>query len=315
MELRQLNYFVTVAEALNFSRASEKLYISQPALSRQIKNLEDELNVILFLRQSNGLILTEAGKVFLEQAKDILHRSQLAAQTIKVYSINTDKPLIIGYIPTILESFLGRTLHDLGRFYPQVSISLLEISPNQQVQALRDNKIDIAFMGNPPDELEQEFMVKCIKQVPIVALLPDTHPLTHQDSINLADLATEKFIGMSEETFPCRNDRIRDVCHKAGFTPNLHRVADSHASMITLVTAGQGVAIMPKEAEALPHPHVVFMPLYNPIYYARSTAVWRREIPTKSLAKFLKILEVSNNHSSGIKEKDNNLILIKPVKS
>lgn len=290
MELRHLKYFVTVAEELNFSRAAVRLYISQPALSRQIKNLEDELGIVLFLRQSDGLTLTEAGKFFLEQAKDILNRSHVAVQTLKAHYTNTDEPLVIGYIPTILQTFLGQTLHRFGFAYPEVAVHLQEMPPSEQVRALRNGAIDIAFMGNPPDELEEEFTVKCVKKVPIAALLPNTHPLAHQSSMNLAELASEKFIGMSEETFPGRNDRIRGVCQEAGFTPNLHLFADSHASMIALVAAGRGVAIMPNEAEALPHPQVVFILLHHPIHYARSAAVWRKETPAKSLDKFLKIL-------------------------
>jgi DNA-binding transcriptional LysR family regulator len=290
MELRHLKYFVTVAEELNFSRAAVRLYISQPALSRQIKNLEDELGVVLFLRQFDGLILTEAGKFFLEQAKDILNRSDVAVQTLKAHYSNIDEPLVVGYIPTILQTFLGQTLHRFGHSHPEVAVRLQEMPPAEQVRALRDGTIDIAFMGNPPDELDEEFTVKCVKKVLIAALLPDTHPLAHESSINLAQLASEKFIGMSEEKFPGRNDRIRDTCRCAGFRPNLRLFADSHASMIALVAAGQGVAVMPNEAEALPHPQVVFMRLHHPIYYARSTAVWRKKTPHKSLDKYLKIL-------------------------
>jgi len=290
MELRHLKYFVAVAEELNFSRAAVRLSISQPALSRQIKNLEDELTVVLFLRQSDGLILTEAGKYFLEQAKDILHRSHVAVQTIKARYTNTHEPLVIGYIPTILQSFLGQTLHRFGLAYPEVAVRFQEMPPSEQVRALRDRAIDIAFMGNPPDELDSEFVVKCVKKVPIAAVLPDTHPLAHESSINLASLASAKFIGMSEEKFPGRNSRIRDTCRCAGFMPNLHLEADSHASMIALVAAGQGVAVMPNEAQALSHPQVVFVPIDHPIHYARSTAMWRKEIPTKSLDKYLKIL-------------------------
>ncbi len=164
------------------------------------------------------------------------------------------------------------------------------MSPSEQVKALRNRAIAIAFMGNPPDELEQEFTVKCVKKVRIVVLLPDTHPLANLSSINLRELASEKFIGMSEETFPGRNDRIRHTCRCADFTPNLHLFADSHASMIALVAAGKGVAVMPDEAQALPHPQVVFIPLHHPLQYARSAAVWRKETPATSLDKFLKIL-------------------------
>ncbi len=290
MELRHLKYFVIAAQELSFSRAAARLFISQPALSRQIKDLEDELSVLLFERKSQGLKLTEAGKFFLEQAKDILNRSHVAVQTLKAHYTNTLELLVVGYIPTILQTFLGQTLHHFGQAYPEVAVRLQELPPAQQVQALRDGAIDIAFMGNPPDELDEEFTVKCVKKVPIAALLPQTHPLANRSSIHLAELASEKFIGMSEETFPGRNDRIRDTCRCAGFTPNLHLFADSHASMIALVGAGQGVAVMPNEAEALPHPQVVFMPLHHPIYYARSTAMWRKETPTKSLEKFLTIL-------------------------
>lgn len=290
MELRHFKYFVTVAEYLSFSRAAAQLYISQPALSRQIKDLEDELGVLLFVRKSHGLTLTEGGKFFLEQAKDILSRTHVAVQTLKNNYSNTLAPLVIGYIPTILQSFLGETLHRFGLTYPQVPIRFQEMAPSEQVKALRDGAIDIAFMGNPPDELEEEFIVKCVKKVPIAAILPHKHELACQSSINLASLASEKFIGMSEETFPGRNERIRDTCQGAGFMPNLHLFADSHVSMIALVATGQGVAVMPSEAEALPHPQVVFMPLHHPIYYARSAAMWRKEIPCQSLDKFLKIM-------------------------
>ena len=249
MELRQFKYFVMVAELLNFSRAAERLFISQPALSRQIKKLEKELGIILFDRQSDGVKLTDSGVFFLVQVKDILQRSQFAVKdTQSHYYGQQDKPLHIGYIPTILQSFLGNALHQFGKSYPKVAIRLQEMPPSEQVKALREGLIDIAFMGNPPDELEREFKVKCVKQVRIVAVLADSHALARRDSINLAELANETFIGISEETFPGRNARIRDTCCHVGFTPKLALLADSHASMIALVTAGQGVAIMPEEA-------------------------------------------------------------------
>jgi DNA-binding transcriptional LysR family regulator len=299
MELRHLKYFTVVAEDFSFSRAAVRLYVSQPALSRQIKNLEDELGVVLFLRQPDGVKLTEAGVSFLEHAKDILHRSHIAVQTVQAHYTKTHKPLVIGYIPTILQSFLGETLHRFGRAYPQVTIRFQEMPPGEQVKALRDGAIDIAFMGHPPDELEAEFVVQCVKQVPVAALLPETHALADRDSIDLAELADEKFIGISEETFPGQNDRIRHTCRCAGFTPKLHLFADSQTSMIALVASGQGVAVMPHEAAALPRPQVVFMPLHHPIYYARSTAVWRKETLTQSLDKFLKIL-FEGREASGV---------------
>jgi DNA-binding transcriptional LysR family regulator len=209
---------------------------------------------------------------------------------MKAYQVNPLEPLRIGYIPTILNSFLGEALHLFGLLYPQVSIDLQEMFPAQQVEALRKGKIDIAFMGNPPDELEAEFEVQCIKKVLIMALLPHTHALASKESLNLAELSSENFIGMSEATFPGRNDRIRDTCRCADFSPNFTLYADSHASLITLVGTGKGVTVMPEEAQSLPHPNVVFVPLHEPKYYARSTAVWKKGKLFKSLDDFLKVL-------------------------
>ncbi|MEG3440109.1 LysR family transcriptional regulator [Pannus brasiliensis CCIBt3594] len=290
MELRHLKYFVAVAEEGSFSRAAVRLYLSQPALSRQIKHLEAELSVTLFLRRSDGLQLTEAGNFFLEQAREIVSRSDLAVQTTRERYTEAEKPVAIGYIPTILCSFLGSALHRFGLAHPRIAIDLREMSPGEQVKALREGAIDIAFMGNPPDELEEEFIVKCIKSVPIAALLSDAHRLAGHSSIDLRELSGEPFIGMSAETFPGRNDRIVDTCRQAGFTPDLSLLADSHASMIALVGARRGVAVMPIEAEALPHPNVRFVALHHPLYYARSTAVWRKELPARSLKRFLGIL-------------------------
>ena len=259
-------------------------------MSRQIKDLENELGVLLFVRQPGGLKLTQAGEIFLEYTKDILNRVQTANQGVKAYQANPLEPLTIGYIPTILDSFLGEALHLFGLKYHQVPLHLQEMFPNQQVEALREGKIDIAFMGNLPDELEAEFEVKCIKKVLIMALLPQNHLLAQKDSLNLFELSSEKFIGISETTFPGHNDRICDTCRCVGFTPNFSLYADSHASMIALVGAGKGVTIMTGEAKSLPHPHVIFVPLHEPKYYATSAAVWQKAKIFKSLDEFLKVL-------------------------
>jgi DNA-binding transcriptional LysR family regulator len=283
-----------VAELLSFSRAAERLFISQPALSRQIKKLENDLGVTLLDRQPNELKLTDTGVFFLEQAKDILQQTQQMIKNIKTHA-RTENTLHIGYIPTTLQSFLGNALHQFGKSYPKVAIRLQEMPPSKQVKALREGLIDIAFMGHSPDELEKDFMVKFVKQVRIVAVLADGHALARRESIHLAELTNETFIGISEETFPGGNTWIRDVCRHVGFTPKLELLADSHASMIALVIAGQGVAIMPEEAAVLPHLQAVFMTLNAPIYYAQSTAVWRKGTLTQPLDNFLTILSITDH--------------------
>lgn len=289
MELRQLRYFVAVAEDSNFSRAATRLYISQPALSRQIKNLEDELGSTLFLRQADGLKLTEAGYFFLEQAKEILKQSQTTIEILQSRYKQVEQPLRIGYIPSTLKSILGDALNRFGPVYPQIPLRLKEMCPTEQVKALREGTIDIAFIGNAPSELEAEFEVQCVKCVPVNAVLQETHQFADRASIQLNELSKDKFVGVSEETFPKRNEYIRDVCRRAGFTPDISISADTLGSMLALVAAGQGVALIPSEAASLPHTQVVFVPL-SPPCFARSTAMWRKEPLNPSLKHFLKVL-------------------------
>lgn len=173
-------------------------------------------------------------------------------QTLLARYGTTDKALVIGYIPMILESFLGEALHLFGLAHPQVAVQIHEMSPAEQVKSLRAEAIDVAFIGNSPSELDAEFSVQCVERVPCSAILPINHRFADLDSIHLSKLADEKFIGVSEETFPRRNDYICDLCRCNGFEVNLHRSASSSASMIALIAVGQGVALIPSEAKALP---------------------------------------------------------------
>lgn len=290
MELRHLRYFIVVAKELSFSRAADELYISQPALSRQIKNLEDELGVTLFLRQPSGLVLTEAGSFFLDQAKDILRRSHDVVQNIQVRFNHKSESLTIGYFTVLLQSFLGEVLSRVSLTYPNMTLNMREMVPAEQAKALRNGEIDIAFPGNPLKALEEEFEVATVKRLPIGVVLPECHRLAKHFSINLADLARENFIGVSESTFPGVNERVRETCRKAGFTPKIYPFADTPASVTAFVAAHQGIGLMPLEAAALQHPEVVFIPLHYPTVYARSVAMWRKETPTDSLNAFLRIL-------------------------
>lgn len=285
MELRHLRYFIAVAKELSFSRAADKLYISQPALSRQIKSLEDELGVELFIRQPAGLVLTEAGRFLLEQSKDILHRSDEVIQNIQVRFVKADQALVIGYFAVLMQDFLSDALSRLSSIYPSLNLTLKEMLPAEQIKALRNGEIDIAFSGSPPKAVEEEFEVATVKRLSISVVLPKTHSLAKQFSVNLADLATENFISVSEETFPGCSDKIRDICRQAGFTPKMSDFTDTPNSVTTLVAARQGIGLMAAESAVVRHPEVVLVPLHYPVVYSRSVAMWRKETPTNALNK------------------------------
>jgi DNA-binding transcriptional LysR family regulator len=261
VELRHLKYFVTVAEERNFSRASARLRVSQPAVSRQIKDLEDEVGAELFVRASTGLKMTPAGETFLAHARDILRRSSDSLKAMQAFRTPGPQSITVGYIPTALPSFLTDALREFSHRYPKVAVHLRELSPQHQVDALRAEKIDLAFIGNPCPELKRDFDLTIVKRIPLSVALPDNHRLAKRKTMELNELCDEDFVGLAENHFPGRNNFICKTCQQAGFTPRIKSQADSLSSMLALVAAGKGVALLPSEVENLPHAKAVFVEL------------------------------------------------------
>jgi DNA-binding transcriptional LysR family regulator len=276
MELRHLRYFVTVAEELNVSRASARLRISQPAVSRQLRDLEDELGVELFRREKSGLKLTPPGETFLAHARDMLRRSADAVKQMAVFSAPAKQTLAVGYIAPVLSSILTPTLRRFAQAHPEVEVALRELPPAEQLKQLRDAKIDLALIGNPCPEVEQEFAVTVLKRIPFQAVLADNHLLALRKRIALAELEGEYFIGFAEEKFPGRNAAICVACQAAGFTPRFRQHVENLTALLATVAAGKGVTLAPSEVSQLPHPKAVFIPLAPPVPSVISAAAQRK---------------------------------------
>jgi DNA-binding transcriptional LysR family regulator len=287
MELRHLRYFVTVAEELNVSRASARLRISQPAVSRQLRDLEQELGVELFARGKSKLKLTPAGEAFLAHARDLLRRSNEAAKEMEQFRPQTGRTVTVGYIAPVLASMLTPALRVFGQKSPEVEVVLREMAPGEQVKALREGKIDLALPGNSCPALSDEFEVVVLGQIPFEAVLPDNHLLALRKRIALAELKDETFIGFDEEEFPGRNDVICAVCQEAGFTPRLRYRVASLSALLAKVAAGNGVTLTPKEVGQLPHPGAVLIPLKPPVTSVNSTALFRKGEPNPALVDLM----------------------------
>src|SRR5262245_26407096 len=195
MEIRHLRYFVTVAEELNISRASARLRISQPAVSRQLRDLEQELGVELFRREKAGIKLTPAGVAFLAHARDLLRRSGEAVKHMAAFRKPAQKTLTVGYIAPVLANILTPALRRFSAKAPDAEVSLREMAPGDQVKALRDRRIDLALLGNPCREIEDEFEVTVLDRIPFQAVLPDNHLRALRKRIALSELEGEDFIG------------------------------------------------------------------------------------------------------------------------
>lgn len=277
MELRHLRYFVTVAEELNISRASARLRISQPAVSRQLRDLEEELRVPLFLREKHGLKLTLAGESFLAHARDLLRRSGDAVKQMAAFNEQAKPTLTVGYIAPVLSSMLTPALRSFSQAHPQIEVVLREMTPGEQVKALKAGRIDLALLGNPCPEVEREFSVTVLTRIPLQAVLPDNHLLALRKRIALSELAGEPFIGFSEETFPGRNNAICAGCQAAGFTPRFKHYVENLTALPALVAAGKGVTLAPAEVSQAAHPQAVFVPLKPPVPSVVSAAAQRRD--------------------------------------
>jgi DNA-binding transcriptional LysR family regulator len=277
MELRHLRYFVTVAEELNVSRASARLRISQPAVSRQLRDLEEELGVELFRREKSGLKLTPAGETFLAHARDLLRRSGDAVKQMELFSARAKQTLIVGYIAPVLSSVLTPALRRFSEQHSTVEVALLEMSPADQVKALREGGIDLGLIGNPCLEVEREFLVTVLSRIPLQAVLPDNHLLALRKRIVLSELEAENFIGFAEEEFPGRNAAICAACQAAGFTPRFPYHVENLTALLATVGSGKGVTLAPAEVNQLPHPNAVFIPLAPPVPSVISVAARRKD--------------------------------------
>ncbi len=274
MELRQLRYFVAAATELNFSKASKKLHISQPAISRSVRDLEFELGADLFRRHQFGLVLTRIGQSFLLHAEQILRECEEALSSIKETQAIHLK-LDIGFIPTALGSVLGDKLKLFRDKNPGIAVDLNELSPGDQIASLRLGQIDLAFIGNPCSSYVKEFMMSTIEEINLEAALPKSHDLANCSSINLREINQEYFIGYDEDKFPCRNETVTRACRKAGFKPNFKFKARSLSEVLGMIGAGFGVCLMPGDVKNLPHPNVAFIPIENAdIEPIRLVAAW-----------------------------------------
>ena len=276
MELRHLRYFVMAAEERNISRAAARLNISQPAVSRQIRDLEDELGTQLFAREANGLELTEAGELALPFAQDLLRRAADLSTAIRSLNRPALRHLKVGFIPTALTGFLAAGLRRFNREFEGVCTQIREMSPKEQEEALRSGEIDLALLGTPCPQLADEFAVEAILKTPMAIVLPDDHLLALRKSIDLAELAREPFVSLHEKHFPGRPQMLAELCGRAGFTADVRLKAEGLQEMLGLVAGGGGVGVLPADVNQLPHPGVVFIKMRKPKMELVSSAVWRK---------------------------------------
>ncbi|WP_414545131.1 LysR family transcriptional regulator [Nostoc sp. CCY0012] len=290
MELRHLRYFIAVAEELHFTKAAERLHIAQPPLSQQIQQLEAELGVKLFHRQTKRQVqLTAAGKVFLQEAYQLLMQLETAVALTQKIGRGETGQLRIGFTSLVIYDLLPLILREFRQQFLEVELVLRELTTSQQEQALRDSRIHVGF-AHPPLE-DDTLSYQCIHRQTLVVALPSTHPLAQQEHICVRSLLSEPLIMFPRYLAPGLYDRIMSLFQQGNFPPNITQEAIQMQTIIGLVSAGIGVAITPSSLQNLQRSGVVYLPILEEVPVIETAVIWQQGNLTPIVENFVQFTQ------------------------
>lgn len=250
MDLRQLRYFVAVARERNFTRAAEVLHIAQPPLSRQIQLLEDELGVVLLLRNTRPVRLTAAGRLFYEQALQVLGRVEQMAESTRRVGMNRNRLLSIGFVASTLYGGLPSLVRKLRERVPDLDIQLLETLSVQQVAALKEGRIDMGF--GRLRHSDPNIASTVLREERLVVALPPDHPLGQAEGpMPLSDLAGQNLIIYPKEPRPSYADFVLGLIRNAGVHPGEVQEVREIQTALGLVAAEAGLCVIPSSARQM----------------------------------------------------------------
>ena len=261
MELRHLRYFVTVAEEQNVTRAAARLHVSQPPLSRQIRDLEDELGVALFEHGAKAVKLTEAGRVFLTEARAALQRVDDAVQMIKAVASGEQGEIHVGYAPSLAVELLPRALKYFQESNPGVRAQLHDLSTQQMLRGLREGKLHVALLVQVTPKVMADFDFEELQRHAVCVAMHPTHPLGRARKISLEQIARERLIAFTLADYPEYHAWIADLFAAMKRPPQIVEEHDSVTSLIAAVESGRGVALVSQRLDCLAGPRLKIRPI------------------------------------------------------
>jgi DNA-binding transcriptional LysR family regulator len=259
--MREIQTLLAVMEEGSVNRAARRLGVAQPTLSRQIQTLEQELGAPLFERNARGMRATDLGFFMRDRFGPLLKEYELARAEALAFAKGRRGQLRIGFIGSAAARFLNPSLARLRKENPRLKLFLFDQTPFEQLQALRDGKIDVALIGQEAAALGDEFYQRNAATLRVCGVLATDHPLGGRESIMLADLRNERFVGATGDAVPGRNEWITAMCAKAGFRPRFFAHTQSVAETFALVSGENAVAIIPDYIAGPPPPGVVLIPI------------------------------------------------------
>ena len=290
MELRHFRYFAAVAQYLNYSEASRRLHVAQPAISQTILDLEEEIGAKLFLRSNRKVQLTAAGTALLGEIEGILKRTDDAKRLAQRAARGEVGILRIGFIAPATAPILPPLAQAYLRQYPEVELQLHHMNPDAQLAAFDEGALDLGLSRPLPPERRPYFEEEVVYNDYLGAVLPAKHPLAKEKKIKLEKLASEPFVLFHRVGAPGVFDEAVAMCCRAGFSPNVRHEPDLMTSVFILVESGLGVSLVPGCARGLEGQKTIRRPLAVKSKPMCLCATWPRGSQSPTLEAFLNIL-------------------------
>ncbi len=296
MEIRHLRHFVAVAEELSFTKAAKRLHIGQPPLSQSIQALEASIGAKLFERTRRWVKLTEAGRLFLQDAYRILELSESAAHNARRAQKGEIGELRLGFNNSMpLSPHFAITINSYRQQFPQVRLHLFAMSTMEQVEALRESRLDLAYIRPPEVEVPGDVELQAVQTHPLAVFLPSSHKLANRKKVRLRELEHEPFITFSKNQGTTLYPQIQRLCRNAGFTPQIAMEVREAPTMMGLVAAGCGITILPQMFSCIGINNVAYSLLGDPGAYTGLVLAYRKGEQSSLLTSFIAIA-MANKH-------------------